>query len=230
MPSDSSTATLWRERTRNPSQPMIQTARPAIGAATHRKQQRDRQHEHEGERATGDRAERARDELRRRLGLDPPLDRAERPIEEPAEEPAGHVAEQAAEHPAQPVAGRAEAAGGPEARRGAQHHDEQAYSLDEHGLPRRPGAGPHGTAISSAPRRPCRSTAGAASWIVPENDICHREADEVRSDSLRARRDGARWRHVSKCSTRPISSGRCLPSCSANSATAPRSRGCAAAM
>ena len=54
-------------------------------------------------------------------------------FEEPAEEPAGHVAEQAAEHPAQPVGRRAQVASGPEARRGAEHHDEQAYSLDEHG-------------------------------------------------------------------------------------------------
>ena len=134
MPSDSSTATLWCDSTRKPSQPMIHAASPAIGAATRTEsEQRERQHEHEGERAAGDRAERARDELGRRLRLDPPLDRSERPVEEPAEESAGHVAEQAAEHPAQPVGRRAEAAGGPEARRGAQHHDEQAYSLDEHG-------------------------------------------------------------------------------------------------
>ena len=92
---------------------------------------RDRQTEHRADAAT----HHAREHLRERDAVDPPLDHADGAFEEPAEDAAGQVADEAAEHPADPgelgAVGR-EVLAEHEAGRGEQHHGEQSRDLDEH--------------------------------------------------------------------------------------------------
>ena len=57
------------------------------------------------------------------------------PVDEPAEEAARYVAEETPQDPAEALGLQAEAVDGPESRGGAEHHDEQPNSLDEHGFP-----------------------------------------------------------------------------------------------